>query len=94
MKVTILEQSSRKNLDYIEDTIKLYIKKNNFPKNLVISKLQNDIEKGKKLEKELNDKLNKLNENVKMLNKTKTKIKKENEEKTKKLLNNFSSSIF
>ena len=79
---------------YIENAIKKYAKKNNFPKNLILIKLQNEIEKREKVTKEVVEKLDMFDKALVKIKKDNVVISKDNANKINKLLNNFSTNNF
>lgn len=88
------EYTSKKDYGYIENSIKKYAKKNNFPKNLVLIKLQNEIEKREKVNKEVVEKLDTFNKALVKIKKDKEILTKDNTSKINKLLNIFSTNNF
>lgn len=90
------EENYNKKMDYsyIENSIKKYAEKNNFPKNLVLIKLQNEIEKREKINKEIVEKLDTFNKALTKIKKDKEIVTKDNNSKINKLLNAFSNNTF
>lgn len=86
--------NTKKDYSYIENSIKKYAKKNNFPKNLILIKLQNEIEKREKVNKELVEKLDLFNKELVKIKKDKAIVTKDNNAKINKLLNTFSTNNF
>lgn len=82
------------NLPYLESSIKTYIKKTNFPKKLVLTKIENEINRIKSIHKEIDEKLIKKQEECDSLDKRLESIKMENTSKITSLLNKLSNSVF
>lgn len=82
------------NLPYLESSIKTYIKKTNFPKKLVLNKIENELSKIESINKEIDVRLIKLNEEGNAIDKRIDSIRNENSKKISSLLNKLSTSNF
>lgn len=86
--------TSKPNYEYLEDSIKNYIKKTDFPKKLVQDKVKKEIKTKKELNQKLTNTIDKMNKDLETINKKLRIIKNENSNDIEKLLTYFSNVGF
>lgn len=92
--IELQTEDNNKNLNYIENGIKSYIKNNHYPRKLVLNNINSDILKRKELFKKLNDKTSQIENEMIKFNNMIDELKINNTKKINSLLSTFASNIF